>query len=94
MKKILSHIINDGAAAVIGTLLLRVVFKALSANPLALVVSFIYTIGDVLTRPVDYIFPNLLIAGIEVDIIAITAMVFYGAIYLLLVKIVKTITGD
>ncbi len=94
MKKIFSHIINDGTAIIAIGLALRVVFKALGANPLAMIVSFVYSFTNILIQPVDYIFPNFNISGVEVDIIAITAMVFYGALYLLIIKIFKALSGE
>lgn len=94
MKKIFSHIINESIAAIEIALALRIVFKALSANPLSAIVSFVNSLTNVLVRPVDYIFPNLTLGGVEIDIIAITAMVFYGALYLLIIKIFKAISGE
>lgn len=72
-------------------LLIRVALRALQANELAFVVKLVYNVSDDLIGPVNYIFPNIPVGGSVIDIVAISAMVFYAAVYLLSDKIIKTI---
>jgi hypothetical protein len=91
MRYALNHFLNNLTAVLELLLLTRVVFRALQANPAAFIVDVIYKITDILIWPVNYIFPNIPIGGSVFDLIAVSAMIFYGVVYLILHKAVNSL---
>ncbi len=90
MRKFTTYILNNSLAIVEILLLVRIIFRALSANPAASIVALIYGVSDWLMSPVNYIFPNIpLFGNAVVDVVALSAMLFYFVIYTLIVKILR-----
>ena len=66
---------------------IRFVLKFLGASEIALVVDWIYSVTDVVVAPFDSIFSNFYMASGIVDIIAISAMIGYFILALIIFKI-------
>ncbi len=91
MKNSINHLINQASGGVEILLLARIAFRALQANPAAFVVDMIYKITDILIWPVNYIFPNIPVGGSVFDVVAVSAMIFYGVIYFLAHRLINSI---
>ncbi len=92
MKNFANHFVNQIIAGAELLLLARVAFRALQANPAAFVVDIIYKITDILIAPVDYIFPNIPIGGSVFDLVAVSAMIFYAILYLIVHRIINSLS--
>lgn len=74
-------------------LLIRVVLKALSASAQAQVVRLIYQVTDWLIVPVEGIFSNASFQFGVIDVVAITAMIFYLIAFGIIFKLVMIMMG-
>lgn len=70
---------------------IRVVFKFLGANAKAEIVQLIYGISDFFTMPFKFIFPNISINGGIIDFVAISAIIGYLILVLIILKLFKII---
>ena len=76
-------------------LLVRFAFKFTGANPVSGIVSFVYSITDVLMAPFRFIFPTNTVEGATVEWSVIVAMIFYALVAWIIIKIVDiTFTGE
>ena len=76
-------------------LLVRFFFRFSGANPASGIVSFVYSITDVLMAPFRFIFPTNTVEGATVEWSVIVAMIFYALAAWIIMKIVDiTFTGD
>ena len=89
MRHFIKVLFNNLLAVAELLLLVRVILRALQANPAAGVVDFVYRWSDYLLAPVNYIFPNIPVGGSTIDLVAISGMIFYAVIFGALLKILR-----
>ena len=89
MRDRLNHFINNVIGIIEILLLIRIAFRALQASDAAIIVKFVYNLTDYFLIPVNYIFPNIPVGASVIDLVAISAMVFYAILYLLIGKLLK-----
>lgn len=71
---------------------IRVILKFLGASARAEIVQLVYGISDFFAAPFKFIFPNISISGGGViDFVAISAMVGYLVLVLIILKLLKII---
>ncbi len=89
MSATIKHLVNNIFGAIEIIFVARIAFRALQANPAALVVDIVYHLTDILISPVQYIFPNIPVGGSVFDVVAICAMIFYAIVYFLIGKLIR-----
>lgn len=76
-------------------LLVRFAFRFTGANPASGIVSFVYSVTDVLMAPFRFIFPTNTVEGATVEWSVIVAIIFYALVAWIIMKIVDiTFTGE
>lgn len=76
-------------------LLIRFLFRLTGANPAAGIVSFIYSITNVLMAPFRFIFPTASLEGAVFEWSILVAMVFYALFAWIIMKLIRiTYTAD
>ena len=76
-------------------LLVRFFFKFTGANPASGIVSFTYSISDVLMAPFRFIFPTNSVEGAIIEWSVIVAMIFYALVAWIVMKLVDiTFTSE
>ncbi len=74
--------------------LVRFFLKALGANQTTFVVAKLYGFTDALVWPFAGIFPNTNWLGYPIDVVAISAMVGYGLLVLLVLQILRVLARE
>lgn len=86
---LIERIINTVWGLLESLLFLRLVLKFLSANPNTTVVYYIYKYSDILVKPFNFIFPNIIWEGRPIDTVTISAMIGYAILVFLIFEILK-----
>ena len=70
---------------------IRVVLKFLGASIKAEIVQLVYGISDFFVAPFKFIFPNISINGGIIDFVAISAIIGYLILILIILKLLKIV---
>lgn len=70
-------------------LALRFAMKFFSANPLAFVIKSLYALTDIVVWPFRFIFPNTYWQNHFIDVSAVSAMIGYLIVFLILLGLLK-----
>jgi len=75
-------------------LAIRLALKFLNANPLTLVVNFIYKYSDILISPFEFIFSNIYWRGKLIETATISAMVGYLILVFIFFQLLRLFSRD
>lgn len=95
---ILVRLLNLFLVIVSFFLVLRFIFRLLSANPSTPFVSWIYDVSGTLISPFRGIFVNPIVSSINgqaiFDIVSVIALIFYALLVYFLISLVDAVTPD
>ena len=87
MHNFLSSLVKYIVALLELLLGIRLVLKFLGASERAMIVDWLYKISDVIVSPFDFIFSNIYTRQGMIDIVAISAIVGYFILTLIILKL-------
>lgn len=94
MQNGLKKVLKDIFAFIELILIIDIFLKLFSANRAAPLVNLIYSLTDFFTAPVRYIFPLFRFGASTFDSVAVAAMIFYGILFLVLLRLIRLLSGD
>lgn len=90
MRLALYQLVQWISRAVCGLLAIRLVLRFFSASPAAPAVAWLYDVTSWLLRPVNFIFPNVVIGTGVFDLVALIGIVFYLIISAVILSIIRS----